>query len=138
MINLFSALHEALLHDRTEVVRGILHAVSYQASKVDFVNAQNHANIAPLHISVERNMTESTALLLQNGANPNVIDGNGNTPLHLAAVSPDQMECLKLLLDAHVKGDSPALKLNLKNYAGNNITWFSFLNFQHLLTDLSY
>lgn len=113
-----NALHDALIHNQTDVVRTILHAASYHNMELEFVNAQNNANLAPLHIAVLKNQTEATALLLQSGANPGLADANGNTPVHLAAMDKNLFDCLKLLLNTSVWKPAYVSKLNARNYAG--------------------
>lgn len=86
--------------------------------ELEFVNAQNNANLAPLHIAVLKNQTEATALLLKSGANPGLADANGNTPVHLAAMDKNLFDCLKLLLNTSVWKPAYVSKLNARNYAG--------------------
>ncbi|XP_046440832.1 nuclear factor NF-kappa-B p105 subunit-like isoform X2 [Daphnia pulex] len=113
-----NALHDALIHNQTDVVRAILHAASFHNTELNFINAQNNANLTPLHISVLKNQTEATALLLQSGANPGLVDANGNTPIHLAAMDKHLIDCLQLLLNTSNWKPAHALKLNTINYAG--------------------
>ncbi len=101
-------------------MRAILHAASYHNTELDFVNAQNNANLTPLHISVLKNQIEATALLLQSGANPGLVDANGNTPIHLAAMDNHLVDCLQLLLNTSMWKPAHALKLNTRNYAGKH------------------
>ena len=118
MDNFCSALHDALIHNQTDVVRTILHAASYHKTELEFVNAQNNASLTPLHISVLKNQIEATALLLQSGANPGLVDANGNTPIHLAAMDKHLIDCLRLLLNSFMWKPAHMLKLNTRNYAG--------------------
>ncbi|XP_046438641.1 nuclear factor NF-kappa-B p100 subunit-like [Daphnia pulex] len=113
-----NALHDALIHNQTDVVRAILHAASFHNTELNFVNAQNNANLTPLHISVLKNQIEATALLLQSGANPGLVDANGNSPIHLAAMDKHLIDCLQLLLNTSSWKPAHALKLNMRNYAG--------------------
>lgn len=102
-----------------DVIRAILHAASYHTKELEFINARNNAELAPLHIAVLKNHTEATALLLQNGANPNMADANGNTPLHLASMDQHLIDCLQLILNTSPRRKSThALNLNARNYAG--------------------
>lgn len=114
-----SALHDALIHNQTDVIRAILHAASYHNKELEFINARNNSELAPLHIAVLKNNTEATVLLLQSGANPNVADANGNTPLHLASVDKHLIDCLQLILNtASHRKTTHVLNLNARNYAG--------------------
>lgn len=101
-------------------MRAILHAASFHNTELNFVNAQNNANLTPLHISVLKNQIEATALLLQSGANPGLLDANGNTPIHLAAMDKHLIDCLQLLLNTSIWKPAHALKLNMRNYAGKH------------------
>ena len=104
-------------------MRAILHATSYNDTESEFINAQNNANLTPLHISVLKNQTEATALLLKNGANPSLADANGNTPFHLAAMDKQLIGCLQLLLNNNVmRKPANAFNLNTRNYAGQHST----------------
>ena len=83
-----------------------------------FKTSQTFFKQTPLHISVVKNQTEAVALLLQNGADPNTPDVNGNTTIHLAATDSHLIDCLQLLLHSH-KGFKIS-KLNERNYAGKS------------------
>ena len=115
---IFSALHDALFHNQMDVVRAMLKAASDCSNGQEFLNAQNNSKQTPLHISVVKNQTEAVALLLQNGADPNTPDVNGNTTIHLAATDSHLIDCLQLLLHSH-KGFKIS-KLNERNYAGKS------------------
>ncbi|XP_055629469.1 ankyrin repeat domain-containing protein 54-like [Toxorhynchites rutilus septentrionalis] len=54
-------------------------------------------NRSALHIACSRGFTDSVKLLLENGANPNIRDLNGNTPLHLASCT-EHIAIIDLLL----------------------------------------
>ena len=43
-------------------------------------------SFSPLHLAFARGMTDVAKLLLDNNANPNIIDDRGNIPLHVACV----------------------------------------------------
>ena len=55
-------------------------------------------NHTPLHCAAGANALETTILLLENGANPENKNENGNTPLHEACES-DSVDIIKLLLE---------------------------------------
>jgi ankyrin repeat protein len=53
---------------------------------VDRVDGCNKFGQTPLHLAFARGMTDVAKLLLDNNANPNIIDDRGNIPLHVACV----------------------------------------------------
>lgn len=77
-------------------VRGSFHCISSLASHCDDFNARDNTNATPLHLLASipahrwdpaGNQDKITKLLLDNGADPNVQDDDGCTPLHLALAS---------------------------------------------------
>ncbi|KDO26694.1 hypothetical protein SPRG_20494 [Saprolegnia parasitica CBS 223.65] len=52
-----------------------------------------------LHIAMRKGYTDAIALLLLAGADPNVLDTNGWTPLYMGAANPRRYAALKLLLE---------------------------------------
>ena len=96
-------------------VHQILKAASYNVNKrLEFINAQNNMKLSALHIAVLKNQTEAVALLLQNGADPNLTDALGNTPIHLASAEANQSISLQLILNSNSRN----LKLDAINHAG--------------------
>lgn len=71
-------LHTACLKDRYDVVYHIL-----TQSNVD-VNALNNSHLTPLHLAVYNSNINICSLLLKYGANPNIKDCLGSTPLYIA------------------------------------------------------
>ena len=58
----------------------------YIAEGADVNEPDENLNISPLAWSVSHGQTEATRLLIENGADVNLKDDNGSTPLHGAAV----------------------------------------------------
>ncbi len=54
-------------------------AANLNGKTLQLINSPNNFSVTPLHLSVIRNQTEATALLLQNGADANLVDAKGNT-----------------------------------------------------------
>ena len=66
---------------------GDLQAMKRYIAEGADVNAPDESmNISPLVWSVSHGQTEATRLLIENGADVNIEDDNGSTPLHSAAV----------------------------------------------------
>jgi len=68
-----------------------------------------------LHLSVSRGMLEIIHVLLKRGANPNLQDNNGFTPLHCAAIEK-QLESCKLLLT-----ESKTINVNTENFENSSV-----------------
>jgi ankyrin repeat protein len=64
-----------------------------------------------LHVAVENKKVESINALLRNGANPDLVDDDGEAPLHLAAAR-DYLHAGEALINARCQ-------LNLKDKKGN-------------------
>ena len=73
------------------------------------LDAKNEFDRTPLSIASELGDVPVLRLLLENGANPNVMDDNGSTPLYWACESVDSDEAIPLLLE---KGADPTLPNN--------------------------
>ena len=63
------------------------------------VNCQNYVNTSALHTAVITGQQDVTALLLQHGARPDILEDMNITPVFTAS-QHGQTECLKLLLDS--------------------------------------
>lgn len=77
-----------------------------------FINTPNRIGWTPLHASVLEKQVDVTILLLESGANPNLVDINGNTPTHLAAADGKSTDCLRVLIDK-------MRDINARNFKGN-------------------
>ena len=74
-----------------EIVKLIAHGVDINKK------SSKSNSCASLHIAVKNGFTVLCDLLLQNGADCNIIDANGWTPLHHAACT-NKVDCLILLI----------------------------------------
>ena len=86
------------------------------------VNSQiNATQLTALHEAVEQGHKEATTILLQNGANPNLKECRGFTPLHMA-VRKQNTHLIHLLVDhgAH------ALKDKQNNYPEDYTEWYYY------------
>ena len=70
------------------------------------VNEKDHNGYAPLHACAEYNFAFLAELLLHNGANPDIKDKFGNTPLMKATLHWDKnIEVIKVLLNHNSNTD---------------------------------
>lgn len=85
---------------------GFLDIVKLLVSKGAKVNCRcpEDYSTTPLHIAIKYKHPGVAKFLLQNGANPNVINNNGNSPLHIAALCSEKT-FVKLLYENNVKMD---------------------------------
>ncbi len=75
----FTPLHEATKKNCTETVKYLAKIAHLDALTVD--------NLTALHISTRLGFDEVTKILLQYGANPNLMDNNNIYPIHLASAN---------------------------------------------------
>ena len=64
---------------------------------INALQEHQHGRWAPLHWLAQRGLTYGISCLLENGANPNVTDDKGRTPLHIIAqkgIGKNQMQLL--------------------------------------------
>ena len=64
---------------------------------VDLIDEENHKGRTPLLKAVRRNNFPAVEVLIKNGANVNIADKEGLTPL-IVALRKDRSECLQMLL----------------------------------------
>ena len=76
----------------------------------DRVDGCNKFGQTALHLALARGMTNIAELLVSNGANPNIVDGDGNLPLHIACVGWS-LGCEELVSRMLSLGDSKFLVL---------------------------
>lgn len=103
---------------------GHLEAAEYLVRAGASVNtsANNPLGAAPLQSSVAGNHVPIVKMLLKNGTNPNVREGDGFTPLHTAA-SNGNTEIIQLLIlsgaDLHAKSNDGKIALDLAKEKGH-------------------
>ncbi|KAJ5369033.1 Ankyrin repeat-containing protein [Penicillium cataractarum] len=71
------------------------------------VNAQGNRHQTPLHISVSRNLTTVTELLLQHGADPSITDERGNTVFDSLSGNDESLATIEILAKYGLKLDEP-------------------------------
>jgi len=101
------------LHLATTRAEMIIGKYLLTTEAVQLVNAVNINGNTPLHMAINTNQMELVEQMLLAGANPNLPDGNGFTPMLLTAVQWDADDTLMLLLirnGADVNNKSPAAR----------------------------
>ncbi|XP_030623411.1 transient receptor potential cation channel subfamily A member 1b [Chanos chanos] len=99
-----SLLHHATSGRSLDVIRFIVSVLG-----TDALNATDEQGRTPLHWAVEENQEDSCALLLELGADPNILDTSLNAPLHLA-ISRGHNHLVEVLVscsktDVNLEGD---------------------------------
>jgi ankyrin repeat protein len=90
--------------------------------KFDINQRNQSAGITALHIAIATSNLTTSRFLLSKGANPNVADENGFTPLHLAADFAKDLDIVKLLLNHQ------DTNVNLLDNKGNNALYYAKMN----------
>ncbi|XP_035982083.1 nuclear factor NF-kappa-B p100 subunit isoform X3 [Fundulus heteroclitus] len=107
-------LHLAIIHQQTSVIQQLVQTLlSSQQHAV--LNTANHLQQTPLHLAVITRQLKVTEALLRAGADPSLVDKDGRSPLHLAALTGDTA-ALRLLL-THL-GERHAHLVNMSDYHG--------------------
>jgi uncharacterized protein len=102
-----TALTNAAFSNNIELVKRLIE----QEAKLDM---QDKIGFSALHFTAQEAHTDVTKLLLEHGANPNLVDRDGNTPAWVAIANwkaGKNMETLKLLV-------KHKCDLTIKNKAG--------------------
>ena len=113
-LNQFDRLGNAPLHTACESSAEAVEILLNCNEKID-INKKNKNGFAPIHFAVLDINTEALKILIDRGANINIKEDNGNTPLWLAVMhndENDQTGIIKLLLD---NGADPQIKNNHGN-----------------------
>ncbi|XP_046643175.1 serine/threonine-protein phosphatase 6 regulatory ankyrin repeat subunit B-like [Daphnia pulicaria] len=85
-----------------------------ESGKVDINETTPKFGRNALHMAVTKSNTAAADFLLSKGANPNVTDKDGDTPLHVAAEYAKDMDIVELLLN------HPDVDVNLLNFNGHS------------------
>jgi ankyrin repeat protein len=74
-----------------------------QGAQLNWKNPQSNFS-TPIHEVVRKGLVAFADLLIQNGADINITDGNGQTPLHYCSLF-NKVDCLSLLIRRGAKLD---------------------------------
>lgn len=107
-------LHLAIIHQQTSVIQQLIHTL-LSSQQQNVLNTANHLQQTPLHLAVITRQVKVLEALLRAGADPSRLDGEGRSPLHLAALNGDAASLRPLL--AHL-GEHNAHLVNAYDYHG--------------------
>lgn len=108
-----SPLHAALRYGQRDMVRYILMLIGTDSEYTELVNIQNSSGKTPLHYAVLQNQPEITKALLTLGADPNICDDHGFSPLHTVVRIPEAGACVDVLLSSKL--------IDIESY--NDVGW---------------
>ncbi|XP_041920832.1 nuclear factor NF-kappa-B p100 subunit isoform X1 [Alosa sapidissima] len=107
-------LHLAIIHQQPAVVQQLLHSI-VGIPQQNIINRLNHLGQSPLHLAVITRQLRVVELLLRVGADPSLLDRDGRTVVHLAALGANEV-ILRLLL-THL-GERHAHLVNTADFSG--------------------
>jgi ankyrin repeat protein len=94
-----SPFHLAVAKASSDSDDGILNSFLANAKDININQSTPQHRWTALHVAVVTSNVTAARFLLSKGANPNVANKNGVTPLHLAAVLGKNMDIIELLLN---------------------------------------
>uniref|UniRef100_A0A671Y885 Nuclear factor of kappa light polypeptide gene enhancer in B-cells 2 (p49/p100) n=1 Tax=Sparus aurata TaxID=8175 RepID=A0A671Y885_SPAAU len=109
-----SPLHLAIIHQQTGVIQQLIHTL-LNSQQQNILNTANHLRQTPLHLAVITRQVKVVEVLLRAGADPSLLDKDGRSPIHLAALAGDNTSLRPLL--AHL-GERHAHLVNTPDYHG--------------------
>nr|XP_046257028.1 nuclear factor NF-kappa-B p100 subunit isoform X2 [Scatophagus argus]XP_046257030.1 nuclear factor NF-kappa-B p100 subunit isoform X2 [Scatophagus argus] len=107
-------LHLAIIHQQTGVIQQLIHTL-LSSQQQSILNTTNHLQQTPLHLAVITRQVKVVEVLLRAGADPSLVDKDGRSPIHLAALAGDSTTLRPLL--AHL-GERHAHLVNTRDYHG--------------------
>lgn len=81
-------LHLAVIHQQSGVVQQLVHTL-ISGQQRHLLNVANQLRQTPLHLAVSSRQVKVVELLLRTGADPSLLDRDGRSAVHLAALSGD-------------------------------------------------
>uniref|UniRef100_UPI00358F9DD1 nuclear factor NF-kappa-B p100 subunit-like n=1 Tax=Myxine glutinosa TaxID=7769 RepID=UPI00358F9DD1 len=109
-----SPLHLATIHQQPQVVKQLLH-VMLSIDDQNFLNLPNNLHQTPLHLAVITKQPLVVELLLRAGADPSIVDCDGDSVIHMA--TENGYEETLAVLTCHL-GFKLAPLINIPNYEG--------------------
>ncbi|XP_071954464.1 nuclear factor NF-kappa-B p105 subunit-like [Antedon mediterranea] len=111
-----TCLHMSIIHQEYEVTKAIL-AIIVQLPNQDIIDMPNDLQQTPLHLAVITNKPNTVELLMSNGADPNIADQHGNTPLHLS-IQYGNIASVNALLQNSISSATLQADVNMLNHKG--------------------
>lgn len=103
-------LHIAVVHENEAMVKKLIQLMALAGQRVDRYNKQHQT---PLHLAVKLQSLVSIQMLLQAGADQNLVDSMGLTSVHMAVQRRD-IDCVEALL----QWSTYPCDLNYRNFEG--------------------
>ncbi|XP_068596988.1 nuclear factor NF-kappa-B p100 subunit [Brachionichthys hirsutus] len=107
-------LHLAVIHQQTGVIQQLIHTL-LSSQQHNILNTANHLLQTPLHLAVITRQVKVVEMLLRAGADPSLLDRDGRSPIHLAALVGESSTLRPLL--AHL-GDRHTHLVNTPDFHG--------------------
>ncbi|XP_068114021.1 nuclear factor NF-kappa-B p100 subunit isoform X2 [Hyperolius riggenbachi] len=107
-------LHLAIIHGQAGVIPQLVDVIRHAPNK-QMLNICNSLHQTPLHLGVITRQYTTVGMLLRAGADATILDGSGNSVLHLAIQSEDD-KMLQVLLEHPFSGYKELL--NTPDYHG--------------------
>ncbi|CAB0043957.1 unnamed protein product [Trichogramma brassicae] len=92
-------------------------AVNDEIGQRVLINAQDNFGNTPLHLALSRGHRALVGLLLTRGSNPNLVNDDGSTPLHVICKRDRDDDLVELFFDINYEIDQQVL-VNARDYAG--------------------
>jgi ankyrin repeat protein len=122
-------IHVAAKANRVDILKKILSAKGHPA--IDLPNSKRET---PLQLAIKANALESIEFLLEQGANPNYLNQNGDNAI-LIAVDTNQTDTIKIILDT-TKQNNITLDFNKQDSHYNTALHKAVLNQNATITAL--
>ncbi|XP_058241949.1 nuclear factor NF-kappa-B p100 subunit isoform X2 [Hemibagrus wyckioides] len=107
-------LHLSIIHQQPAVATKLIQTIM-NTPQFKYINKFNHLSQTPLHLAVITQQPRLVEILLKVGADPNLLDRDGRTAVHLAALAGDDA-ILRVLLN--MLGEHHSHLLNTADFSG--------------------